>query len=192
MLAKEPAERYDSTRDLYRELRQLRDRLSETVSASAIPTDSSERKRRLLQGMGLLATGLALVLVLAALIRPAPADFSRYELTPMASDALTKGDPAWSPDGKSIAYAAIIGGSGQIFTKTLGAPDAVQLTHAADSCDQPFWSPDRATIYYSSLGDLWAIAASGGTSELVMEKAAAPALHPDGRTLVFEPTATPG
>jgi hypothetical protein len=27
LLAKEPAERYDSTRDLYRELRQVRDRL---------------------------------------------------------------------------------------------------------------------------------------------------------------------
>jgi eukaryotic-like serine/threonine-protein kinase len=33
LLHKEPNERYDSTRDLYRELRQVRDRLSESVSA---------------------------------------------------------------------------------------------------------------------------------------------------------------
>jgi hypothetical protein len=32
LLAKEPADRYDSTRDLYRELRQIRERLSETTS----------------------------------------------------------------------------------------------------------------------------------------------------------------
>src|SRR5579864_1830880 len=36
LLQKEPAERYDSTADLYRELRQLRDHLSESVPASAI------------------------------------------------------------------------------------------------------------------------------------------------------------
>ena len=35
LLAKEPPERYDSTRDLYRELKQIRDRHSETTSASA-------------------------------------------------------------------------------------------------------------------------------------------------------------
>ena len=32
LLAKDPAERYDSSRDLYRELRQLRDRLSDATS----------------------------------------------------------------------------------------------------------------------------------------------------------------
>src|SRR5579859_1990360 len=37
LLQKDPAERYDSTGDLYRELRQLRDHLSESVPASAIP-----------------------------------------------------------------------------------------------------------------------------------------------------------
>ena len=37
LLAKDPSERYESTRDLYRELRQVRDRLSETVSTSAFP-----------------------------------------------------------------------------------------------------------------------------------------------------------
>src|SRR5580658_5620687 len=36
LLAKEPADRYDSTRDLYRDLRQLRDRLSETTGGSGI------------------------------------------------------------------------------------------------------------------------------------------------------------
>ena len=36
LLHKEPVERYDSTRDLYRELRQVRDRLSESTSTSAV------------------------------------------------------------------------------------------------------------------------------------------------------------
>ncbi len=43
LLAKEPADRYDSTRDLYRDLRQLRDRLSESTSVSGIQPASSTR-----------------------------------------------------------------------------------------------------------------------------------------------------
>ncbi len=41
LLAKEPLDRYDSTRDLYRDLKQIRERYSETTSALQIP--ASER-----------------------------------------------------------------------------------------------------------------------------------------------------
>ena len=144
LLAKEPAERYDSTRDLYRELKQIRDRLSETTSASAVRAAGgastragSAARRRLLLQIGLAASlgaGLA-----ALLIRPAPADLSAYKFTPIARAEAMELFPAWSPDGKSIAYTAQINGINQIFTKTLGAldVDAAQLTHASASCDQP-------------------------------------------------------
>ena len=64
---------------------------------------------------------------------------------------MTERFPAWSPDGKSIAYTADIHGIYQVFTKALGATDTAQLTHAADRCSLPFWSPDGATIYYSPM-----------------------------------------
>ena len=193
LLHKEPAERYDSTRDLYRELRQLRDHLSETASASAIPavTGASARagsatRRRALLGIG-LAAALLLGAGLAALaIRPAPADLSGYKFTRIAREEATKRFPAWSPDGRSIAYTATIHGVDQVFTKAPDALDTAQLTHAADSCIDLFWSSDGTILYYgSSHGDLWAVPAAGGTPELVMEKASAAALHPDGKTLVF-------
>jgi len=44
LLAKEPAERYDSTRDPYRELKQISDRLSQAISAVQV-TAPRERKR---------------------------------------------------------------------------------------------------------------------------------------------------
>jgi serine/threonine protein kinase len=86
LLAKEPAERYDSTRDLYRELRQLRDRLSESLSASAIPPVSAARKRRPLRGVALIAVGLVLCLALgvglaALLMKSPPQDFSAYKFS---------------------------------------------------------------------------------------------------------------
>jgi Tol biopolymer transport system component len=99
---------------------------------------------------------------------------------------VTERYPTWSPDGKSIAYTADIHGIYQVFTKALGAPDAAQLTHAASNCSALFWSPDGGTIYYASRGDLWSIGASGGTPEVVMEKATSVALHPDGKTVVFD------
>jgi Tol biopolymer transport system component len=193
LLHKEPADRYDSTRDLSRELRQLRDHLSEATSESAIPAVAgaspragSTTRRRVLLGAG-LGAALALGAGLAALlIRPAPADLSSYKFTRIARDAATERSPAWSPDGKNITYTLDVHGIYQVFTKAPDSSDTAQLTHAPVDCTDPFWSPDGTTIYYSSHDDLWAVGASGGTSELVMEKASAPALYPDGKTLVFQ------
>jgi eukaryotic-like serine/threonine-protein kinase len=52
LLAKDPTDRYDSTRDLYRELRQIRERLSETTSASGVaPVVGTRPRRALLRGV---------------------------------------------------------------------------------------------------------------------------------------------
>ena len=202
LLQKEPAERYDSTGDLYRELRQLRGHLSEPVPASAIPAARGASPgagwasgRRAILGIGLAAALACGAGVSALLMRPAPADFSSYKFTPIARDEATERSPAWSPDGRSIAYTAGIHGVSQVFTKAIDSPERSQLTHAADECYTPLWSPDGSTIYYTSHGDLWSVGASGGTAELVMEKvasvaqsrgAAVVALHPNGKTVVFQ------
>jgi hypothetical protein len=48
LLAKDPEERYDSTRDLYRELKLIRDRLSQTTTAgepvAAAPPDRNRKR----------------------------------------------------------------------------------------------------------------------------------------------------
>ncbi len=192
LLQKEPAERYDSTGDLYLELRQLRDHLSEAASASAIPgvagtspRAGSTTGRRAILGIG-LAAALACGAGLAALlIRPPAADFSAYKFKSITRDEATERYPKWSPDGKSIVYTAEIHGVYQIFAKGIDSSETAQITHAADSCTQPFWSPDGTTIYYISHGNLWSVGASGGTPELAMERASSAALHPDGKTLAF-------
>jgi serine/threonine protein kinase len=166
LLAKEPAERYDSTSDLYRELRQLRERLSESLSTSGIAVSETvaapaRKKGRARLWIGLAAglAGLVVGLGVAALsIHPA-VDLSAYKFTPISQDEATGTYPVWSPDGKNIAYIADIHGVYQVFTKAVGAADTTQLTHAKDICFFPFWSPDGYTIYYLSHGDLWGVAA---------------------------------
>jgi Tol biopolymer transport system component len=86
---------------------------------------------------------------LAALsIRPEPADFSSYKFTPISRNEASERTPAWSPDGRSIAYTASIHGIQQVFTKVVGATETTQLTHAAENCTFPRWSPDGAAVYY--------------------------------------------
>ncbi len=90
-------------------------------SASAIPAveaasprAGSTAKRRVLVAVG-LAAALVLGAALAALwIDSAPADLSPYKFTPISRDEATKLYPVWSPDGKSIAYVALIHGIFQV------------------------------------------------------------------------------
>jgi eukaryotic-like serine/threonine-protein kinase len=187
LLAKEPSERYDSTRDLYRELKLVRDRLSEArTSAPEVASTAKPRIRRTAAMIGIGAAGLALGAVLAlALLPQPPNDTSKYKFTPLAREAALEEQPQWSPDGKSIAYSVGVQGLRQIFTKTVGAPEATQLSKSDESAQWPFWSPDGAIIYYSTRRGLWVIGASGGTPELVLEGVTAAAVHPDGRTFAY-------
>jgi serine/threonine protein kinase len=187
LLAKEPSERYDSTRDLYRELKQARDRLSEArTSAAEVASAAKPRTRRVASSIGISAASLALGgALMLLLLPPPPADISSYKFTPLAREEGLEDEPQWSPDGKSIAYSVGVHGIRQIFTKTIGTPEAAQLTKSSESAQWPFWSPDGSVIYYTTRGGLWAIGASGGTPELVLEGVTAAAAHSDGKTFAY-------
>ena len=190
LLAKEPAERYDSTRDLYRELKQIRDRLSQATSAqtSAAAVSTPKRRRRLALGAGAV-TCLAAGSVLTLFLSPPPVsapDLSAYKFTALSKAEAEEDSPRWAPDGKSIAYTRRVHGVMQVFTQPAGTLDAIQLTKADQNCSSPFWSPDGASVYYISGGSLWSVPAAGGGSQKAYEGVTAATLHPDGKTLAFD------
>ncbi len=186
LLAKDPAERYDSTRDLYRELRQLRERISVTGSSGAEAVVAPKPTRRRVAAFAAIGlAGLLLGGALVAWLTPPQQDPGAYRFSPIARDDAVETAPRWSPDGKSVAYSASVHGRHQIFTKTIGAPEAAQLTRSAEDAEWPFWSPDESVIYYTTRSGLWAVAASGGTPELVLDGATAAAIHPDGKTFAY-------
>jgi serine/threonine protein kinase len=193
LLAKDPLNRYDSSRDLYRELRQIRERLSEATTASeGVPAATAVPKRRLLPSAlswAMLAAGLAVGAALVVFLTSKPKEMgpnlSSYKFTPISRDEATESQPTWSPDGKSIVYLAIIHGVQQVFTRVLGSLEAAQLTKGEKQAINPHWSPDGSTIYYESNNGIWAVAAAGGTPELVFDHATGFALHPDGKTFIF-------
>jgi eukaryotic-like serine/threonine-protein kinase len=190
LLEKEPGGRYDSTRDLYRELKQIRDRRSETTNASRIvgPTADAKRRPRLTPiagGVACLIAGAAAAWFLMARAASGP-DLANYKFTALTHQESEQRSPRWSPDGKNIVYTARVHGVMQVFTKLAEASDTTQLTKADQNCLSPFWSKDGALVYYVSGGNLWSVLAAGGADQKILERVTAADLHPDGKTIAFE------
>jgi Tol biopolymer transport system component len=189
-LTKDARRRYDATSDLARELRTLRERLPEfTTMQSDVAPPAPRRGRMALFTGAAVAAVVATGVVVALAGGGTDAGLDRYRYTPFATDAGYQGTPSWSPDGKTLAYAADVDGILQVFQKRIGSPDRTQVTHGSFDSHDPFWSPDGTRLYYLSLArdrdGLWSISAAGGLPEIVMEDVNSASLSPDGKTLAF-------
>jgi Tol biopolymer transport system component len=189
-LAKDPSERYASTTDLHHELRMLRDRLTE------VSDNEGARPWILVKPWRLALLVAALVAALAAsvvLLVPAAGgdvvDASNLRFMPIATEATYEGFGAWSPTDEVVAYAGVVDGVLQLFTRRLSSSHPVQVTHGNFDATSPFWAHDGSRIYYVSQAQdkqgIWSIGASGGTPEIVVRDAVRGAISPDGRTIAF-------
>ncbi len=193
-LAKDPGERYDSTRDLYRELRQVREHLSDQAVLPATAKARPGAASRALPVMGIAALALAIGFAAAALwpIRlPDPP-----QLIPFASESDLQAMPRWSAAGDRIAYVAAVDGALQVFTKSLGSSTPTQLTHEPQSCLNPMWSADGTRIYYLTgirpNTSVRSVAVAGGASEKVLDGVYRADLSPDGKTMAVLVKDKPG
>ena len=58
--------------------------------------------------------------------------------------------PAWSPDGKQLAFVRAVDSKPQIFLLSLEGGEPAQLTHFRYGAGTPKWSPDGRSILFSS------------------------------------------
>jgi TolB protein len=108
----------------------------------------------------------------------------------------TGSQPAFSPDGKRIAFKDKVDGNSEVFVMNSDGSGRTNLSQnpAADSC--PSWSPDGSKIVFVSNreGDLvnfglMTMNADGSGQRLVYYAdsfAAYPRFTPDGRSLIFQ------
>src|SRR5262245_35322539 len=103
-------------------------------------------------------------------------------------------NPAFSPDGESIAYSSDHNGNFEIYIRSI-APNgrAIQLTSDGQQNFDPAWSPDGKRIAYYSMKrhGIFVMPALGGVAKQLTDFGSHPAWSPDGQLVVFQATSSP-
>ena len=244
-LSKDPEERYSATRDLARELKQIRDNLGDFVesgdprpSASAAvasvalpgppgvrPTGSflpTGRASRMTDGAPALApappeaagpaprsrrrrAGEFLVALLAGLAlfgggvltgvwfhgRQADAPAANWKADLLLGAMTRVTAQRVSPDGQTLAFVTLVGGSSQVAVMKPSSGDWTILTHRrAGSIYKVCWSRDGNKLFFDRVSDvalgIFTIPPLGGEERLILEDAQGPEPLPDGSMLVVK------
>ncbi|HWE46833.1 MAG TPA: S41 family peptidase [Caulobacteraceae bacterium] len=103
--------------------------------------------------------------------------------------------PAWSPDGRTVAYTTDVSGGQQIAVRPAeGGPETVLTSFAKGYFYGPVWSPDNRSVAFSdSDHKLWLLDTRGGAPKQVAQdpqnEIHDQSFSPDGRWLAFSQAA---
>ena len=108
----------------------------------------------------------------------------------------TKESPAMSPDGKMVAFVALVAGRRQIWVRLLAGSALLQVTRDDVEHEQPRWASDSSTIIYHTPsarrgepGTIWEISALGGWPRRIASAVGGGDISHDGRRIaLFQPS----
>jgi tRNA A-37 threonylcarbamoyl transferase component Bud32 len=206
-LAKDREQRYQNAKDLFIDLRRLKQRQefqsaglsaaqSETtagrVASSAAHTGGGVTRLKTAAMLGGILIAVAAVVYLYSVIRQRPQAEQpppQRVLSRLTFDAGLQSEPAWSPDGRFLAYSSDRGGHFEIYVQPVGEGNAVQITHSPTHAWQPAWSPDGKRIAFRSEGEgggLYLVPALGGSQRKISSFGYHPRWSPDGARILFD------
>jgi len=110
------------------------------------------------------------------------------KLWQLTFDSGLESEPAWSPDGRLIAYSADRNGNFDIWVQPVGEGDPVCVTHSASHDWQPDWAPEGNRLVFRSErdgGGLYVVPVLGGNERKVSSFGYRPRWSPDGTRILF-------
>ena len=100
--------------------------------------------------------------------------------------------PAWSPDGKRLAYVSFEDQKAVVWNQLLATGERTRIANFRGSNSAPAWSPDGqrlvVTLSQDGLAQLYSVPATGGTPERLTRSGAIDTeavFAPDGKTVYF-------
>jgi serine/threonine protein kinase len=194
-LAKDPADRCQSAAEVRRKLEAIEGRSGKLSTRSHKPAaitatevelqtrlESTQKRNRIWKIVCMAALVLAVLVPFGiSFFQPAELDLSKYKYTPFATDREVESEPAWSPDGRTIAYTKEVEGVSQVFIRNLDNPLPSKLTALRRGAQPPlFWSPDGNLVYFTDVFNrLLSVGLAGGEPKKILG------------SFVFAPTITP-
>ena len=206
-LAKEPADRYAATRDLARDLKLAERHVSDTSMETAAVARPRRRWTGWAAALGLLAVGVAAGLALR--MRAGAAPTPPATLRRLTFGAGLEDEPAYSPDGKFLAYTTDERGNLDVVVQPLGGGEPIRIGGTDADEAQPAFSPDGSRIAFVSakdhggrltpptntsalelylnlsFGDIFVAPALGGAAAKLVEDGHYPSWSPDGKRITF-------
>ncbi len=181
-LAKTPADRFSSAGDFVAALRH--------AMVAAPPAGITWRRRNVLYAAAAVALA---VLAFGAyrLFRDRAPIFALGRSEQLTADPGLEIQPALSPDGRVVAYAAGNAVRMRIFIRPVGGGRTLPLTDDSTAVEaQPRWSPDGTTLLFLARGGVSIASALGGASRPVVPASATASVatatwSPDGREIAF-------
>lgn len=187
-LEKDPAERYQSIREMLVDMRRLLRQREPPRGPAVTAAIGRQQPRRfwILAGVVLLAIG---VISGRTWLRPAPTVRS-VQVQRLTDFVGVEESPAISPDGKTVAFVARVDGRKQIWVRLLAGGAPLQLTRDDADHEYPRWTPDSSSLIYflanpsaGEPGTIWEISALGGTGRRIASALSAGDVSHDGRRI---------
>jgi tricorn protease-like protein len=98
--------------------------------------------------------------------------------------------PAWSPDGSSIAFVSRRDGRSHLYVMHADGSGLRRLTAGPEDDARPAWSPNGRQIAFARSGEVWVVGLRGGAPHRVTHglggEAADPAWSPNGKLIAYD------
>jgi Tol biopolymer transport system component/predicted Ser/Thr protein kinase len=191
-LEQDPAERYQTMREMVVDLRRLARRKADESQATTATGRTQATRRRVWPWVAAVTLALATGVASGrwSLVRPAVNPAINVNLQRITDVVGMEEHPAASPDGKTAAFIAPANGRRQVWVRLLAGGAPLQVTRDDADHEHPRWAPDSSSLIYFSgaakegePGTLWEVAALGGMPRRIASSQGEGDISHDGRRI---------